>query len=285
MHVVEGADRVSREVTWLMVAATCMSLLVTLAGAEAPQDALVFAGSGSNLPIIRRLAEAFRQSRPDITISVPASLGSTGGIRAAAEGAIALGLISRPLKEHEKGLGLTLLPFARTAVVLGAHPAVVDDALTSGDLVRIYEGTKRRWRDGREIVVLTREPGDSSIEVLEQKIPGFTRAYVESQRAKRWVTLFTDQEMYRTLVSARSGIGLLDMGAIVTERLPVKPLQLDGVAPTLENVRSGAYPLTKTQTFAFKTDGLPPGARAFIDFVRSAEGKRILTRSGYVPVD
>jgi phosphate transport system substrate-binding protein len=75
------------------------------------------------------------------------------------------------------------------------------------------------------------------------------------------------------------------MGAIVTERLPVKPLQLDGVAPTPENVRSGAYPLTKTLTFAFKTDGLPPGARAFIDFVRSAEGKRILTRSGYVPVD
>ncbi len=270
---------------WVVLAATAVSLLVGPAAGESPTGALVFAGSGTNLPITKRLAEAFMRAHPEITVRVPQSLGSTGGIQAAAAGAVALGLISRVLKEREKGFGLTVVPYARTAVVIGVHATVAEDSLTSQDLVQIYQGTKTRWRDGREIVVLTREPGDSSLEALEQKIPGFQEAYAESQRAKRWVTLFTDQEMHRALANARSGIGLLDMGAIITERLPIKPLKLDGVAPTPENVRSGAYPLAKTLAFVFRSGELPPGARAFIDFVRSNDGTRILTRSGYLPAE
>jgi phosphate transport system substrate-binding protein len=63
----------------------------------------------------------------------------------------------------------------------------------------------------------------------------------------------------------------------------VKALKVNGVAPTLENVASGTYPLVKTLTFVFKEDKLNPVARAFVDFVRSPEGERILTANGYLP--
>ena len=246
------------------------------AAGEAPAGPLVFAGSGSNLPLTRLLADAFARVRPESKIEVPASIGSAGGIRAAADGAIAVGLISRPLKDREKESGLTVLPYARTAVVIGVHPAVPDDGISFVDLVQIYKGTKSRWKDGREIIVLTREAGDSSIEVLERDIPGFKQAYAESRSVKRWATLLTDQEMNRVLARTPYAIGLSDMGAITAERLPIKVLRIDGVLPTPENVLSGRYPLVKALAFAFLKDKLPAGAKAFLDFVRSKDGEKIL---------
>lgn len=246
---------------------------------------LLFAGSGTNLAITRLLAEVFRRTHPEIQIEVPASIGSTGGIRAAAGRGIAVALTSRPLRDQERTLPLTLRPYARTAVVIGAHPSVADEGITFEDLVQIYKGMKSRWKDGREIIVLTREPGDSGIEVLEHLIPGFKEAYADSQRAKRWATLFTDQEMNRTLAKTPHAIGLTDMGAITAERLPIKALRVNGALPTPEAVRSGRYSPVKTLGFVFRKDTLPAGAEVFLDFVRSKEGERVLMANGYLPPD
>lgn len=251
--------------------------------AELSSNPLIFAGSGTNLPITRVLTQAFGRSRPEIKIDVPASIGSTGGIRAAADGAIALGLISRPLRDKEKGVGLTVLSYARTAVVIGAHPTVADDGVAYEDLVQILKGTKSRWKDGKDVVVLLREPGDSSIEVLERQVPGFKEAFEESILAKRWTVVSTDQEMNRLLASIPHAIGLSDTGAITAERLLIKVLKVNGVAPTHENVSNGKYRLVKTLAFVFLKDKLPAGVKAFLDFVRSSEGKKILNVNGYLP--
>jgi phosphate transport system substrate-binding protein len=267
----------------LWVAATTVVLGGAAGAGESASPPLIFAGSGTNLAITRLLVEAFRQHHPEYLIEVPASLGSAGGIRAAAEGAIALGLISRPLKSPEQALGLTSVPYARTAVVIGTHATVGDDGITFADLLDIYKGTKTRWRDGREIIVLTREPGDSSIEVLERTIPGFKEVFADSHKAKRWMTFFKDQEMNQALASKPSAIGLSDVGAIAAERLPIKALKVNGVLPTPDDVRSGRYPFVKTLSFVFVPGKLAPGAQAFLDFVRTPEAAQLLAAHGYLP--
>lgn len=78
------------------------------------------------------------------------------------------------------------------AVAIRAHPSVADDKITSKKLIQIYQETKSRWGDSQEIIVLTRGPGDSSIAVLKQEIPGFKKAYAESQQAKFWTTLYAN---------------------------------------------------------------------------------------------
>ena len=253
------------------------------AAAETPSTHLIIAGSGSNLPIIRVLAQTFQKSHPGVTIEVPASIGSSSGIRAAADGAIAIGLISRPLKEAEKGLGLTVRNFARTPMIIGAHRSVTDDTITFQELIEIYNGKKRSWKDGREIIVLTRESEDSSIVVLVNGIPGFKEVYDESQRAKRWTTLLKDQVMNETLAKPPHAVGLSDLGAMTVERHAIKPLKVNGVAPTLKNLENGKYPLYKTLTFVFLNDKLPPTAREFMAFAQSGEGKRIMRTNGYLP--
>lgn len=260
-------------------------LLVTGHASGEAGEPLVFAGSGSSLSSIRLLVAAFTKSLPDVRIQVPASIGSTGAVRAAADGAVSAGLISRPLRGPERQLGLTVVPYASTAVVIGVHPGVPDEDITGAELVQVYRGTRTRWRDGREILVLTREPGDSAIEVLEQEVSGFRDAYVESQAARRWMVVFTDQEMNARLAATPSALGLSDAGAIATERLAIKALRFDGVAPTAENVRAGRYRLVKTLAVVFGEDRLPAGARRFLEFLRSREARRLLTEHGYVPVE
>jgi phosphate transport system substrate-binding protein len=250
----------------------------------APADpVLVFAGGGAGVPIVRLLAEAFARTRPDLRIEVPPSIGTTGGIRAAAQGAVAVGLIGRPLRDEEKALGLTAAIYARTALVIAAHRGVADNNITSAALVEIYLGKKTRWSDGHEIIVLTREPGDSTIEILQQKIPGFAAAYAESQEAKRWLTLLSEQQMNETLSRTPHTIGFSDLGAITAQRLSIKVLSLDGVYPLPQHVLSARYPLVKVLAFVYRNEALPVGARVFMDFVKSKEGTRILRANGYLP--
>jgi phosphate transport system substrate-binding protein len=252
-------------------------------GAGPVSEVLVVAGSGANLDITRRLADEFRRIRPDIRIDVPSSIGSGGATKAVAEGAVGLGLISRALRENESRLGLTALSYARSVVVIGAHSGVADDGLTSAEMVAIYQGTKDRWRDGRDIVVLTREPGDSTVEVLEREIPGFKGVYAESQRARRWLTLFTDQDMNRAIAGSPYAMGFSQLGDIAIEKLPIKVLKLDGVTPSVESAQSGKYPLVKTLSFVFVKDRLRPEAKAFIEFARSKKAHSILRAQGFLP--
>lgn len=258
----------------------------TTANIKLSSDQLIFAGSGVNLEITRLLAKEFSKSHPNkFKIHVPASIGSKAGIRAAADGAITVGMISRPLKEQEKKLGLTVVPYAQTATVITAHPSVVDNNIRSTELIEIYKGTKTKWQDGQEIIVLTREEGDSSIAVLEKNIPGFKQVFAESDRAKRWTTLYKDQEMTSVLAKTPYAIGLSDVGTLTAEKLSsIKVLKFNSVSPTLENLANGKYPLIKSLAFVYHKQKLPPNAKAFLNFIQSQEGEKILRANGYLPV-
>jgi phosphate transport system substrate-binding protein len=84
------------------------------------------------------------------------------------------------MKADEKKLGLTVQPYARIVLVMGVHPTVPDDNITFADLINIYKGVKVQWSDGHDIIVLTRQPGDNSVEVLEREVSGFREAFAES---------------------------------------------------------------------------------------------------------
>jgi len=167
-------------------------------------------------------------------------------------------------------------------MIIGVHPSVAEDNITSEELLDIYRGKKSKWKDGKEIIVLTREPGDSSIEVLAKRIPGFGTVYDESRQSKRWSILYKDLAMNETLAKTPCAIGLSDLGAVTIEKHAIKPLKINGVAPALDNLASGKYQLYKTLTFVYRKDKLPTEARAFMNFVRSREGEKILKANGYL---
>jgi len=59
---------------------------------------------------------------------------------------------------------------------------------------------------------------------------------------------------------------------------------LNGIEPSPGNVRSGAYALTRDSFLV--TQAAPSATVArFLEFVRSPDGKRIISANGAVPLD
>ena len=69
------------------------------------------------------------------------------------------------------------------------------------------------------------------------------------------------------------------IGRTVGRRTPPRA----GVLPSAENVRSGAYPISRG--LFFYTRKSPAGAiKAFVDFALSDAGQTLVTEVGYFPV-
>lgn len=171
----------------------------------------------------------------------------------------------------------------RTALVIAAHPSVRDDNITTEELVATYQGAPARWQNGQQIVLLSREPGDSAIGLLSRQVPGFRTAYLDSQQARRGPVTYSEQAMVRALASRPNTLGFTDLGTLTIDRLPVNVLRVNGVRPTLEALESGTYPFVKTLSFAYRRDEVSPELKSFLDFVRSAAGERLLRANGYLP--
>lgn len=265
-----------------MLCLTALFTFVFLADYAAAEP-IVLAGSGSNIPAVKLLNKAFNQRHPEIRLEGPTNIGSDGAIKAVTDGAVSIGLISRPLLGSEKSLGLAVTRYARTAVVIGVNPTVKDNGITFNELNRIYRGEKTTWNNGNKIIVLNREPGESSIYVLEENVPGFREVYADSIKNNRWSIILKDEGMNQKIQALPDAIGFSDMGAIVSQKLNIKILKLNGIQPSSKTVLSGAYPLYKTLSFVYRPDKLTPAIQTYISYVCSVEGKNILTKNGYVP--
>lgn len=270
-------------VTLLLLPPVLVAMETRDAMAQPASVTLVFAGCDSNIPLTRLLARIFMQNHPEVRIQLT-TVGSTNGIALAAAGAIQIGLVSRPLREAEEGLELTFLPYAKTAVIIGADPDTPDTTLTTAELLSFYRGTKLSWKSGREITFLTREEGDSSVASLNEALPGFAEAYAAGSITSHWTILYSEPRMHETLLTLPFALGLSDLGTTTLERLPIKVLSIDGIAPTPEHIANGRYPFVKTLGFVWRDDTLPASARAFVKFVQSEDGAELLRAHGYLPV-
>lgn len=247
---------------------------------HAPEDALVLAGSGSNLPLTRALAAAYASEGAPPPV-VHTSVGSSGGMRALGDGAVDVALVSRPLHADERGQN-AYVPYARVPVYIGVHSSVPDVSLDAEVLLAVYDGTRVAWKDGSPVIVLQREPGDSSHAAIGRRLPEFTAVNERAYQARRWRVIYDDVGMNDAIASTEGSVGLLGAGDI-PENLPIRALAYDNVLPTVENIELGTYPFHKD--LAFVTRGEPDArAAAFFRFVYSPRGQQIIRDFGCMPL-
>lgn len=242
------------------------------------------AGTGTWLPLARALAEAFVRQHPDQELVVHQSIGSSGGRRAAADGAVDIGLISHRRGHPRAPEGCVTVEVARAAVVFAVHPSVPIGRIARSEVIDIFLGRDASWPDGTTIVPLLRESGDSSTQVARRVIPGFAEAVADARVHGRWATLMNDADMGQALSSTPGAIGLYDLGAIGLEGRNIRPLVFDGNAPTVEALAEDRYPMTRTLSMLIG-ESPRPGVRAFIEFVTGEPGRGVIRDSGgYLPL-
>lgn len=252
--------------------------------AERQDGVLRLAGAGPNLPLTRALVDAYVATHPEARIHVHESIGSTGGVEALIDGNIDIALVSRPLTQSERDLGVLVLPYAMDAVVFAAHPSVPVDGITSSEAVELFAGRRATWSDGSRVVVLQRERDEPKHAVAGEAIPGFREADDSARRNDLWHVMFSDDSIQQTLINAPGSLALLDLGAAVSQRLPIKVLSLDGIRPDEASVVNGRYPLHVELSFVLRTRATRGQIAQFLRFVYSPEGEAVIQRSGYIPM-
>lgn len=247
------------------------------------QEALVLQGSTTVLPIAQRAAEAFKKLHPEASVTVRGG-GSGVGIAGLLDGTCDIAMSSRKIKESElkiaQGKGITVkeFPIAIDALAVIVHPSNPVKNLTLSDLKRIYTGEVTNWKVlqgfDSKVVVVSRDSASGTFECFNHLVLG------EAPLTPRALYQASNKGVVTVVATTKGAIGYVGL-AYVEPR--VKAISVEGVAPSIETVRSGRYPL-KRELF-FYTRGEPQGlAKSFIDFVLSKDGQRLIQQVGYVPV-
>ncbi len=258
------------------------ALILCLAGASGAEGAeFQLGGSGATLGTMRVLADAYTAKHPETTFVVLPSMGSSGGIKAALAGAVALGLSTRPLKSDESAAGAVSVEYGRTPFVFATAPGTPVDGISTRQLADIYAGRLTEWPDGTRIRMILRPVSDSDNDAIKAISAEVRQGLDIAETRPGMAFAVTDQEAAKAIETTPGGIGPSTLALIRSEGRNLKALKLDGIAPSPDSLADGSYPLGKSLSIV-RTPKSPPEALDFLDFVGSAEGRAILARTGHL---
>jgi len=242
---------------------------------------LVIPGTGDSQVLLHNLAQLYTKNRHGITVEIPESIGSGGGIRSVITGKNEIARVARPLTEKETAQGLKSRIFAQAPIVFAVNPGVSGvENLTFEQIIGIYAGRIQQWDalgGAGKIYVMNREEGDSSRTVLGNLIPGFKEI-----SAPAGATVYSTPEAMQTLMTSPNTIGYLPMPVVVGTGLKV--LRVQEVEPSAANVRQKKYQMVIPLALVWK-DTLSPRAQDFLDFLSSPAARKLMLDNGAIPVE
>jgi phosphate transport system substrate-binding protein len=213
-----------------------------------------------------------------IKLEVIPSLGSTGGLRALADGVLDLAVSGREPSAEERKKGLTVIATIRTPYVLvTSRPG--ESGLKSSEVATMFGSPQAAWPDKMPVRIVLRPRSDSDSAVLAAAFPGMTAALEEARKRPDVPIAATDQDNAETAERLRGSLAGATFTQIKTENRNLRFVAIDGVAPSLEALDSGAYPYTKTLYFVAPAKPRPALER-FVVFLRSVAGQAALRATG-----
>jgi len=248
---------------------------------------LQIAGSTTVQPLAEVLAESFMEANPGVVIEIQGGRSSVG-VTSAGDGTVDIGSASREIKDSEMetypDLNVYTIAFDGIAVI--TNPELDIPTLSVDQIRAIFSGVITNFSEvggpDAEIVVVSREEGSGTRAAFEELVLTHTDA-----NGEKVVDPITENALLQqsngqvsTLVSTTPNtIGYLSFGYLSDA---VKSVSIDGVAPTIENVKNGTYSIFRPLNLL--TNGPADGlAKAFIDFILSDAGQEIVAED-YITV-
>ena len=234
---------------------------------------MLAAGTGAMTPLAMALARE-ASAGTGLRVRVEPSIGSGGGIAAARDGAVDLGLVSRPLRPDE-ARGLERIDLARDAVVLAAAADVPVDDLPADDLHRLYRG------ELPGLTVLLRDEAESANAALESIHPGLAEERRRSAGAGRFRVLDHDDAMALALATTPRAVGVFSLAAV---RPPLRALRIDGVAPSADALAHGTWRAVRTLGVVFRPERRER-VMPLLALATSERGRALIRSLGYLPLE
>jgi phosphate transport system substrate-binding protein len=238
------------------------------------RPSVILAGSTAFQPFAEKLAEDFMDTRSKANVTVQGG-GSAVGINAALSGTAQIGMADLvTLPPEAKDLTATVV--ARDGIAIVANPANKATNLTMEQIRGVFSGLIKNWRevggDDAPITVVSRESGSGTRSSFEKiaKVLSLTKDAVIQD---------SNGTIRETVANDANAIGYLSQG-MVSEK--IKALSVDGIAPTINSVISGKYPLVRPIYFLTKGE-VSGAAKEFLDYVLSDIGQKTIQENGLIP--
>lgn len=243
-------------------------------------------GSDTMLQLTTAWAEAFMNANPKAQIAVTGG-GSGTGIAAMINGTIDLAMASRKIKDKEteeakaNGIEATEHVVARDGISVVVNPANPVGELTMAQIKDAYTGKVTNWKDfggpDHEITLAARDNSSGTYAFFQEHV------LEKEDYSPKALNLQSNSAIVEEVSANEFAIGYIGLGYLLEAGNKVKAVAVDGVKPSDQTVASGAYKISRP--LHFYTNGEPGGlAKAFLEFVMSQEGQKIVSDEGFVPV-
>lgn len=239
---------------------------------------LRIAGGTAHIPVMKEAAKRIMRMNRNIKITI-AGGGSGVGIKQVGEGLVDIGDSGRKATEDEiERYGLKMFKFAIDGIAVVVNPKNPLIRMNISEIMDIFSGKLNNWKElgwkDRETNVYTRDASSGTRKVFWKK------ALKKGEITKTANFVKSHGAMKSAISVDPYGIGFISVGYLDDT---VKPVSLDGVFPTLENVRKGVYKISRG--LYMNTKGEPSGlTRLFIDYILSKEGQKIVAEKGFISV-
>lgn len=258
-----------------------MVFMGAVAGCSAASESkLSLSGSSTVAPLAAEIAKRYEANHPGTRVDVQTG-GSSRGISDARNGTAQIGLVSRALKPGEADLQATTIAIDGIALIVNGANSV--RSLSDDQIRAIYTGALTNWRQvgglDAPITVVNKAEGRSTLELFLEHFR------LDSRQIKASVVIGDNQQGILTVAADPHALGYVSIGTASQEAkagMAIRLLPLAGIAPSLENVRSGRYPLSRPLNLVIQ----PPaaaGVAPFLAFARSPEVHDLVEAQFFVP--
>ncbi len=239
---------------------------------------LQIAGGTAHIKCEKAAIKRIMKRYPKITITIGGG-GSGVGIKQVCEGLIDIGNTGRaPRAEEIKRCNLKVYKFAIDGIGVIVNPQRKIDNITTAQLIDVFSGKINNWKElgGPDVPinVYTRDSESGTRKVFWKK--GLKKAAI-TQKAN---FVKSNAAMKTAIANDPFGIGYISLGVADNS---VKLLAIDNVYPSRENVKAGKYKIARG--LYMNTCGEPkPLAKAFITYMLSSDGQKLVEEYGFLPV-
>ena len=187
----------------------------------------------------------------------------------------------------EAGVELKLTPIGREAFVFFVNAKNPINGLSTSDIRRIYSGEATNWREfgGKSSKIRAfQRPENSGSQTALIGFMGDAPLMTPPNEdiATGMGGIINRVSSYRNYGNA-IGYSFLFFATEMVNDNKIKLLELNGIAPTRENVANRTYPYA-SEFFAITAGTENPNAEVLIKWILSEQGQELIEKTGYTPL-
>lgn len=282
----------------MLVFFTSCSQTVSLEEAASTSQKSVYIqnkGSDTIVNLALAWAEQYQKLHPQVSISVTGG-GSGTGIASLINKTVDIANASRKIKQEEidaanaNGVDPVEFVISRDAIAVVVNPKNPVNELTLQQISDIYSGKINNWSEvggeTRPIVRLSRETNSGTHVYFLENVLRLGQKDNKTFFSPDTLLLPSSQGITTETSQNPNAIGYDGLG-YVTSEVKVIAVAKDSsgpfVIPSADSVNQGIYPIARD--LYMYTSGQPTGEiKAYLDWIRSADGQKIVTELGFVPI-